>query len=85
MWSFLQTYWWIFYYLLYFKPIATKVVELCKDLGVLITPAGSTFPNNNDPKDSVIRLAQHCVSKDELEVAMEVLQLLLVAHYDIDI
>ena len=68
------------------KPIATKVVELCKDLGVLITPAGSTFPNNNDPKDSVIRLAPTYVSKDELEVAMEVFTASIqVAHYDIDI
>ena len=68
------------------KPIATKVVELCKDLGVLITPAGSTFPNNNDPKDSVIRLAPTYVSKDELEVAMEVFTTSIqVAHYDIDI
>ena len=68
------------------KPIATKVVELCKDLGVLITPAGSTFPNNNDPKDSVIRLAPTYVSKDELEVAMEVfITSIKVAHYDINI
>ena len=68
------------------KPIATKVVELCKDLGVLITPAGSTFPKNNDPKDSVIRLAPTYVSKDELEVAMEVFTTSIqLAHHDIDI
>ena len=30
------------------KPIASQVVELCKEMGVLITPAGSTFPNNYD-------------------------------------
>ena len=54
------------------KPIATKVVELCKRMGVLITPAGSTFPKNHDPKDSVIRLAPTYVSKDDLADAMEV-------------
>ena len=54
------------------KPIATKVVELCKRMGVLITPAGSTFPKNHDPKDSVIRLAPTYVSKDDLAEAMEV-------------
>ena len=54
------------------KPIATKVVELCKEMGVLITPAGSTFPKNYDPNNSVIRLAPTYVSRDDLESAMEV-------------
>jgi DNA-binding transcriptional MocR family regulator len=68
------------------KPIATKVVQLCKDLGVLITPAGSTFPKNDDPKDSVIRLAPTYVTKDELEVAMEVfITSIELAHFDINI
>ena len=48
------------------------MVELCKRMGVLITPAGSTFPKNHDPKDSVIRLAPTYVSKDDLADAMEV-------------
>ena len=68
------------------KPIATKVVQLCKDLGVLITPAGSTFPKNDDPQDSVIRLAPTYVTKDELEVAMEVfITSIELAHFDINI
>ena len=68
------------------KPIATKVVELCKELGVLITPAGSTFPNNYDPNDSVIRLAPTYVSKDELEDAMEVFTTSIqIAHFDIKV
>ena len=68
------------------KPIATRVVELCKELGVLITPAGSTFPKNHDPKDSVIRLAPTYVSKEELEVAMEVfITSVEIAHLDINI
>ena len=68
------------------KPIATRVVELCKELGVLITPAGSTFPNNYDPNDSVIRLAPTYVSKDELEDAMEVFTTSIqIAHFDIKV
>ena len=66
------------------KPIASRVVELCKELGVLITPAGSTFPKNYDPNDSVIRLAPTYVSKDELDVAMEVFVTAVeIAHFDI--
>ena len=69
------------------KPIATKVVELCKEMGVLITPAGSTFPKNYDPNNSVIRLAPTYVSrKDELESAMEVFTTAVkLAHFDIKI
>ena len=66
------------------KPIATKVVELCKEMGVLITPAGSTFPNNYDPKDSVIRIAPTYVSKEELKMAMEVFVTAVeLANYDV--
>ena len=52
-------------------------------MGVLITPAGSTFPNNYDPNDSVIRLAPTYVSKDNLESAMEVfITAVQLAHLD---
>ena len=68
------------------KPIASLVVKLCSDLGVLITPAGSTFPMNYDPNDSVIRLAPTFVTKDELADAMNVfITAVEVAHYGIDI
>ena len=68
------------------KPIASKVVELCKSLGVLITPAGSTFPNNNDPKNSVIRLAPTYVSKDDLADAMEVfITAVEIAHNNLEV
>jgi len=68
------------------KPIATKVVDLCKDMGVLITPAGSTFPKNYDPKDSVIRIAPTYVTKDELADAMNVFVTAIeIAHFDIEI
>ena len=68
------------------KPIASKVVKLCKDLGVLITPAGSTFPKNYDPNDSVIRLAPTYVSKEELADAMNVfITSVEVAHFEISV
>ena len=55
-------------------------------MGVLITPAGSTFPNNYDPNDSVIRLAPTYVSKDELEDAMEVFTTSVqMAHFEINV
>ena len=68
------------------KPVASKVVKLCKDLGVLITPAGSTFPKNYDPNDSVIRLAPTFVSKEDLADAMNAfITSVEVAHFEIDI
>ncbi len=68
------------------KPVATKVVELCKEMGVLITPAGSTFPNNYDPNDSVIRIAPTYVTIDELADAMNVFTTSVeMAHFGIEI
>ncbi len=68
------------------KPIASKVVSLCEEIGVLITPAGSTFPNGNDPNNSIIRIAPTFVSEKELTDAMEVfITCVEVAHFDISI
>ncbi len=68
------------------KPIASKVVSLCEEIGVLITPAGSTFPNGNDPNNSIIRIAPTFVSEKELTDAMEAfITCVELAHFDISI
>ena len=47
------------YFVTYYasKPVAKRIVELCKGAGLLLTPAGSTFPYGNDPNDAVLRIA----------------------------
>lgn len=54
------------------EHMASKVWNLCKELGVRFTPPGSTFPYNNDPNDQFIRLAPTYCSLGELEIAMEI-------------
>ena len=50
---------------------ATRVVQLAKDLGVALTPAGSSYPHGQDPDDRNIRLAPTFPSMDELTLAMQ--------------
>ncbi|MCI6505668.1 MAG: aminotransferase class I/II-fold pyridoxal phosphate-dependent enzyme [Ruminococcus sp.] len=51
---------------------AKKVVQLCKEAGVVLTGAGATYPYGNDPKDSNIRIAPSYPTLDELEKATEI-------------
>jgi aspartate/methionine/tyrosine aminotransferase len=53
-------------------PIANRVVELANEAGVSLTPAGATYPNGQDPKNSNIRLAPTRPPLEEVKLAMEV-------------
>ena len=54
------------------KPIARRIVSLCAEAGLMLTPAGSTYPYGNDPNDSVLRIAPTYIDMDELDVAMDI-------------
>ena len=54
------------------KGKAKKIISICKDLGVSLTPAGSTYPGMHDPNDSNIRLAPTFISIEQLEDAIDV-------------
>jgi len=54
------------------KPIAKRVIALCEEAGVMITPAGSTYPHFHDPANSNIRLAPTFLGLEDLKEAMEV-------------
>ena len=67
------------------RPIAKRVIELCKEVGVLITPAGSTYPHFHDPLDSNIRLAPTFLGVEDLRDAMEVfVTAITIAHQELD-
>lgn len=54
------------------KGIASRIVDLCKEAGVLLTPAGATHPYGKDPKNNTLRIAPTFINESDLKVAMEV-------------
>jgi len=53
--------------------VAQKVITMASDLGVKLTPAGSTFPYRNDPDDNNIRIAPSFPTVGEVVQGTEVL------------
>ncbi|QEO10039.1 aminotransferase class I/II-fold pyridoxal phosphate-dependent enzyme [Protaetiibacter larvae] len=54
---------------------ATRAVQLAKEAGIAVTPAGAAFPYGVDPRDSVIRIAPTMPPEADLETAIEALAL----------
>mgnify|MGYP001624305722 CR=1 FL=1 len=54
------------------EGLAKKVVVMCKELGVTLTDAGSTYPKKQDPKNSNIRIAPSFPSLEELQEAINI-------------
>jgi DNA-binding transcriptional MocR family regulator len=50
---------------------AARVVELAKEAGVALTPAGASFPGGKDPRDRNIRLAPTFPGLPEVSEAMD--------------
>jgi DNA-binding transcriptional MocR family regulator len=50
---------------------ASRVVELAKEAGIALTPAGASFPGGNDPDDRNIRLAPTFPELPAVTEAME--------------
>ncbi len=51
---------------------AKRTVALCKEAGLVLTPAGATFPYGMDPEDSNIRISPSFPHVDQLAEAMDV-------------
>ncbi len=51
---------------------AKATIKRCRDLGLILTPAGSVCPGGKDPEDTYIRLAPTFPSLEDLERAIQV-------------
>ncbi len=52
---------------------ARRVVDLCAQVGMILTPAGAPFPYGKDEKDTVIRIAPSYPSVSQIKAASNVL------------
>lgn len=55
------------------EGLAKRIIELCKKVGLTLTPAGSTHPYKQDDSDAYIRIAPTFPTLEELEAAASVL------------
>ncbi|MCL2670651.1 MAG: aminotransferase class I/II-fold pyridoxal phosphate-dependent enzyme [Clostridiales bacterium] len=63
---------------LYAMPgTASRIYALCRDAGLILTPAGAAYPYGRDPQDSHLRIAPSFASLEEIEKAAELLTLCL--------
>ncbi|MBF4162466.1 aminotransferase class I/II-fold pyridoxal phosphate-dependent enzyme [Nocardioides acrostichi] len=49
---------------------ATRIIQLAKQAGIALTPAGASFPHGDDPRDRNIRLAPTFPPLEQVETAM---------------
>ncbi len=65
------------YFICYYAPdgSARRIVDLCREAGVTLTPAGSPYPDGIDPRDSTIRIAPTLPPLSELKLVMELFPL----------
>ncbi len=57
--------------------LAKRTIELAKNAGIILTPAGATFPYGLDPDDRHIRIAPSYPSLEEIKLAAQGISLAL--------